>query len=53
MIYLMGLASGMAGLLLYGVSAGLALVIGIQLACWWMAIAGIEYARYYRSKRPD
>jgi UDP-GlcNAc:undecaprenyl-phosphate GlcNAc-1-phosphate transferase len=48
-IYALGLASGASGLLLYEVdSAGAVLVIG-QLACWWCAVAVMEYIGQYRS----
>ena len=49
-IYLMALASGASGLILYGVrdAATAALVVG-QLAAWWIALAVMEFA----SKEPS
>ena len=48
-IYLLGLASGAGGLLLDQVS-GLAVALAAgQLACWWFAVAAVEYVRQYRS----
>jgi len=44
LIYLLALASGASGLLLYavGTAAGAALAVG-QLATWWAALAVLEY----------
>ena len=48
-IYLLGLASGVGGLLLYQVSQIGAVLVAGQCACWWLAVATIEYMRHYRS----
>jgi UDP-GlcNAc:undecaprenyl-phosphate/decaprenyl-phosphate GlcNAc-1-phosphate transferase len=48
-IYLLTLASGAGGLLLYLVSYTGAFLVGIELACWWAAVAAIEYVSHYRS----
>ena len=47
-IYLFALASGAAGLLLDQVSCTGAVLVGVQLACWWLAVATIEYIGHYR-----
>jgi UDP-GlcNAc:undecaprenyl-phosphate GlcNAc-1-phosphate transferase len=48
-IYLLALASGVSGVLLYlvrdEIMAGL--IVG-QLALWWIALAGMEFAKEYR-----
>jgi UDP-GlcNAc:undecaprenyl-phosphate GlcNAc-1-phosphate transferase len=50
LIHLLALASGAAGLLLYAVaSATGAVLVGVQLAAWWVALAVIEYAGRERS----
>jgi UDP-GlcNAc:undecaprenyl-phosphate GlcNAc-1-phosphate transferase len=51
LIYLLALASGAAGLLLYavGTGAGAALTVG-QLAAWWAALAVLEY---FTRKKPS
>jgi UDP-GlcNAc:undecaprenyl-phosphate GlcNAc-1-phosphate transferase len=49
-IYLLALASGAGGLLLYQVSAIGASLVAVQLAGWWLAIAAIEYIGHYRSR---
>ncbi len=49
-IYLLGLASGAGGLLLYQVSHTGAVLVAVQIACWWLAIAAIEYLGHYRSR---
>jgi UDP-GlcNAc:undecaprenyl-phosphate GlcNAc-1-phosphate transferase len=47
-IYLLALASGIGGLLAYQVcQTGPTILVVLQLACWWFAIAGIEYMRHY------
>jgi len=51
-IYLLGLASGVSGLLLDDVSPSGAILVGVQLACWWLAIAIIEYLGHYCSGWP-
>jgi UDP-GlcNAc:undecaprenyl-phosphate GlcNAc-1-phosphate transferase len=48
-IYLLALGSGICGLLLPKVSPEGAVLIGVQLACWWCAVAVVEYFRHYRS----
>jgi UDP-GlcNAc:undecaprenyl-phosphate GlcNAc-1-phosphate transferase len=48
-IYFFALASGAAGLLLYQVSRIGAVLVGVQLACWWIAVAAVEYIRHYHS----
>jgi UDP-GlcNAc:undecaprenyl-phosphate GlcNAc-1-phosphate transferase len=48
-IYLLAFGSGVCGLLLPKVSSEGALLIGVQLACWWSAVAVVEYFRHYRS----
>jgi UDP-GlcNAc:undecaprenyl-phosphate GlcNAc-1-phosphate transferase len=48
-IYLLALGSGVCGLLLRKVSPEEAWLIGVQLACWWFAVAVVEYFRHYRS----
>jgi UDP-GlcNAc:undecaprenyl-phosphate GlcNAc-1-phosphate transferase len=54
LIYLLALASGAAGLLLYAVGtwAGAALAAG-QLAVWWVALAVLEYFTRLRLPAPD
>ncbi len=47
-IYLLGLVSGIAGLLVLQVPA-VAAWVGIQLAVYWVAIAAIEYFGHYRA----
>jgi UDP-GlcNAc:undecaprenyl-phosphate GlcNAc-1-phosphate transferase len=42
-IYLLALASGLGGVVLYQLDGTrAALLVGVLLACWWLAIAGIE-----------
>jgi UDP-GlcNAc:undecaprenyl-phosphate GlcNAc-1-phosphate transferase len=48
-IYLLALASGLGGLLLYPTSPTGALLAAVQLACWWLVIAAIEFFRHFRS----
>jgi UDP-GlcNAc:undecaprenyl-phosphate GlcNAc-1-phosphate transferase len=48
-IYLFGLASGVGGLVLYEVSSGGAVLVGVQLLCWWLAVAAVEYFRHFRA----
>src|SRR5262249_23661015 len=48
-IYLLALASGAAGLLFYQVSQTGAILVAVQFACWWFAVAAIEYIGQYRS----
>jgi UDP-GlcNAc:undecaprenyl-phosphate GlcNAc-1-phosphate transferase len=48
-IYLLTLATGAGGLLLCLVSYTGAFLVGIELACWWAAVAAIEYVSHYRS----
>jgi UDP-GlcNAc:undecaprenyl-phosphate/decaprenyl-phosphate GlcNAc-1-phosphate transferase len=47
-IYLLGLASGLAALLLYLVPETAALLVVGQLACWWTVLAALEYFGHYR-----
>jgi UDP-GlcNAc:undecaprenyl-phosphate GlcNAc-1-phosphate transferase len=42
-IYLLALGSGLAGLLLYHVPDGAAALVVLQLACWWAAVAAVEF----------
>jgi UDP-GlcNAc:undecaprenyl-phosphate GlcNAc-1-phosphate transferase len=50
-IYLLALASGMGGLLLYQVcQTGPTILTVLQLACWWFAIAALEYRGHYRQR---
>jgi UDP-GlcNAc:undecaprenyl-phosphate GlcNAc-1-phosphate transferase len=48
-IHLLCLATGLAGLLLYQLSRGGAILLGAELGCWWLAIAVIEYLPHLRS----
>jgi UDP-GlcNAc:undecaprenyl-phosphate GlcNAc-1-phosphate transferase len=48
-IYLLALASGAAALLLDQVSRTGAVLVVVQLACWWLAVAAMEYIGHYRS----
>lgn len=48
-IYLLGLGSGLAGLLLYQATPAGAALIGGLLACGWIAVAVLEYGRHFRS----
>lgn len=43
-IHLLGLGSGLGGLLLYFVPDRAAWLVGGQLAAWWLAVALVEYA---------
>jgi UDP-GlcNAc:undecaprenyl-phosphate GlcNAc-1-phosphate transferase len=56
-IYLLALASGVSGVLLYAVASWpAALLIAGQLAVWWLALAGMEFATKesaYVSKAQD
>src|SRR5208282_4964089 len=47
-IYLTGLASGLAGLLLDHVSARAAWLVVCSLLAWWLALAAIEYLPRFR-----
>jgi UDP-GlcNAc:undecaprenyl-phosphate/decaprenyl-phosphate GlcNAc-1-phosphate transferase len=49
-IYLLALASGVGGLLLSQVSETGAMLTALQLACWWFAVAAIEYFGHYHSE---
>jgi hypothetical protein len=46
-IWLGAAASGLAGLAVSQLDGLPALLVGGQLACWWLAMAALEYARYY------
>jgi len=46
-IYLLALASGTGGLLVFQASGTGALLEVLQLAYWWLAVAGIEYVGHY------
>jgi UDP-GlcNAc:undecaprenyl-phosphate GlcNAc-1-phosphate transferase len=46
-IYLLALASGTGGLLLFQASGIGALLEVLQLTCWWLVIAAIEYVGHY------
>jgi UDP-GlcNAc:undecaprenyl-phosphate GlcNAc-1-phosphate transferase len=48
-IYLLALASGLSGLLVAQVEAGHGMLVGLQLICWWTAIAAIEYLSRFRT----
>jgi UDP-GlcNAc:undecaprenyl-phosphate GlcNAc-1-phosphate transferase len=47
-IYLLALASGAGGLLISLVPVAGAFLEILQLACWWLAVAAIEYLGHYR-----
>jgi UDP-GlcNAc:undecaprenyl-phosphate GlcNAc-1-phosphate transferase len=47
-IYLLGLASGINGLLIDQVSPSSAGFVAGQLACWWLVVVAIEYVGHYR-----
>ena len=47
-IYLLALASGTGGLLVSQTSGSGVLLEVLQLGCWWLAVAAIEYLGYYR-----
>jgi UDP-GlcNAc:undecaprenyl-phosphate/decaprenyl-phosphate GlcNAc-1-phosphate transferase len=49
-IYLLALASGTGGLLLYRVSTTGATLVAVQLACWWSVVAALEYLRHFRRR---
>jgi UDP-GlcNAc:undecaprenyl-phosphate GlcNAc-1-phosphate transferase len=51
-IYLFALASGAAGILLDHISGTEAVLVGVQLACWWLAVAAIESIGHYRRVQP-
>jgi UDP-GlcNAc:undecaprenyl-phosphate/decaprenyl-phosphate GlcNAc-1-phosphate transferase len=52
-ISLLALASGLAGLVLYRMpDAVSAILVGLQLAVVWIAVAGIEYVRWFRTPAP-
>jgi UDP-GlcNAc:undecaprenyl-phosphate GlcNAc-1-phosphate transferase len=48
-IYLLALASGTGALLLYRASTTTAMLAAGQLACWWLAVAAIEYFNHFRA----
>ncbi len=48
-IYLFALASAAAGLLLDQLPMIGSLLLGVQVACCWLAIAAVEYFRHFRS----
>jgi UDP-GlcNAc:undecaprenyl-phosphate GlcNAc-1-phosphate transferase len=50
-IYLLGLASGLGGLVLWQCSGLGALFLAIQIVCLWLAIAAVEYFRHFRAFR--
>jgi UDP-GlcNAc:undecaprenyl-phosphate GlcNAc-1-phosphate transferase len=47
-IYLLGLASGLAGLVLDQLAPLYAWLLAGQFLCWWLAVAAIEYFPHYR-----
>jgi UDP-GlcNAc:undecaprenyl-phosphate GlcNAc-1-phosphate transferase len=47
-IYLLALASGVGGLLIYRSPEESMSLMGFQLASWWLVIAAVEYFRHYR-----
>ena len=47
-IYLLGLASGLAGVALWESYRLGALFLGIQIVCLWLAVAVVEYFRHFR-----
>jgi UDP-GlcNAc:undecaprenyl-phosphate GlcNAc-1-phosphate transferase len=46
-IYLLALASGLGGFLVYRTDGAGALLVLWQLTCWWLAVAAIEYFGHY------
>jgi UDP-GlcNAc:undecaprenyl-phosphate/decaprenyl-phosphate GlcNAc-1-phosphate transferase len=48
-IYLLTLASGTGALLLGEASTGTTMLAAGQLACWWLAVAAIEYFNHFRA----
>lgn len=48
-IHVCALASGLAGLAVSRSGGWPALFIGLQLACWWVALSLVEYCRHYRT----
>jgi UDP-GlcNAc:undecaprenyl-phosphate GlcNAc-1-phosphate transferase len=48
-IVLLGLASGISGLLIYQVSRKWALLIAVQMFALWLAVALLEYLRHLRA----
>jgi UDP-GlcNAc:undecaprenyl-phosphate GlcNAc-1-phosphate transferase len=48
-ICLLALASGAGALLLYEASTTRAALAAVQLLCWWLAVAVIEYFRHFRA----
>jgi UDP-GlcNAc:undecaprenyl-phosphate GlcNAc-1-phosphate transferase len=54
-IYLLALASGLGGLVVYQLGrGGMAALVGVQVVAWWVAIAGIELgARQTRNTKKE
>jgi UDP-GlcNAc:undecaprenyl-phosphate GlcNAc-1-phosphate transferase len=55
-VYVMGLASGLCGLLLYQITDWEALLLCGQLGCWWLAVAAVEYfgqKEFWVRKNPE
>jgi UDP-GlcNAc:undecaprenyl-phosphate GlcNAc-1-phosphate transferase len=50
-IYLLGAASGLTGLLMHRIEAPGQALLGLQLALWWLAVASVEYPRHFRRGR--
>jgi UDP-GlcNAc:undecaprenyl-phosphate GlcNAc-1-phosphate transferase len=50
-IYLLGLASGAAGLLFSQTGATGRILIIAQIVCWWLAVAAIEYLGRFHKRR--
>jgi UDP-GlcNAc:undecaprenyl-phosphate GlcNAc-1-phosphate transferase len=49
-IYLLGFASGLTGLLMDHVVSSTIWFIVAQMVCWWLAVAAIEYFPHYRPR---
>jgi UDP-GlcNAc:undecaprenyl-phosphate GlcNAc-1-phosphate transferase len=53
-IYLLALASGVGGVVLYGVrGAETAVLLGCQVGCWWVAVAAIELGAWAKRRRAN
>jgi UDP-GlcNAc:undecaprenyl-phosphate GlcNAc-1-phosphate transferase len=53
-IYLLALASGMGGVVLYAVrGTSTAVLLGCQLLCWWVAVAAIELGVWTGKRRTE
>jgi UDP-GlcNAc:undecaprenyl-phosphate GlcNAc-1-phosphate transferase len=51
-IYLLGLASGLGGLVLAQANAWSAFFLILQLGCLWLAVAILEFFHHFRLKTP-